>query len=221
MSHEVAGGARRRRRTPRPEERQRDAERTQGKILDAAVVEFGANGYAGARVAEIAARAGVNVQLISYYFGGKAGLYRELNARWQVTGAELSAAASLADVVIGFARASATHRDWTRLMVWDGLTGSPAEAAAEQDTPADKPDVLSAAVKYLRHRQDAGELPAGLDPAHLMLALFAAASAPIVLPGIAQQICETDDPTSPKFVAAYADTLGALVRLLGDGRRPT
>lgn len=44
-------------------------------ILDAACVEFAEHGYAGARVARIAARANVNKQLIFYYFGSKAGLY--------------------------------------------------------------------------------------------------------------------------------------------------
>jgi TetR/AcrR family transcriptional regulator len=110
------------RRSPRPEERQRDAERSRERILAAAVAEFGEKGYAGARVGEIADRAGVNVQLISYYFGGKAGLYRELTARWRLTSAELSEADSLAEVVAGFARVSLRQRDWTRLLLWDGLT---------------------------------------------------------------------------------------------------
>jgi AcrR family transcriptional regulator len=33
-------------------------------------------------VRDIAARAGLNMQLISYYFGGKAGLYAELQRQW-------------------------------------------------------------------------------------------------------------------------------------------
>ena len=45
-------------------------------ILAAARAEFSAKGLAGARVNEIAARAGVNKQLIYYYFGSKDDLYR-------------------------------------------------------------------------------------------------------------------------------------------------
>ncbi|VTU37156.1 Nicotinate degradation protein S [Variovorax sp. PBL-H6] len=45
-------------------------------ILVAARGEFAAKGLAGARVNEIASRAGVNKQLIYYYFGSKEGLYR-------------------------------------------------------------------------------------------------------------------------------------------------
>jgi AcrR family transcriptional regulator len=52
--------------------RQRDSS---SLILGAACAEFAEHGYAGARVARIAARAKVNKQLIFYYFGSKAGLY--------------------------------------------------------------------------------------------------------------------------------------------------
>lgn len=45
-------------------------------ILSAARAEFAASGLAGARVARIARRAGVNKQLLFYYFGSKAGLYK-------------------------------------------------------------------------------------------------------------------------------------------------
>jgi TetR/AcrR family transcriptional regulator len=45
-------------------------------ILAAARAEFSAKGLTGARVNEIAARAGVNKQLIYYYFGSKEDLYR-------------------------------------------------------------------------------------------------------------------------------------------------
>ncbi|VTU30157.1 Nicotinate degradation protein S [Variovorax sp. SRS16] len=45
-------------------------------ILAAARAEFAAKGLAGARVNEIAARAGANKQLIYYYFGSKEDLYR-------------------------------------------------------------------------------------------------------------------------------------------------
>jgi TetR/AcrR family transcriptional regulator len=44
-------------------------------ILAAARSEFAERGYAGARVARIAERTGLNKQLIYYYFQSKAGLY--------------------------------------------------------------------------------------------------------------------------------------------------
>jgi TetR/AcrR family transcriptional regulator len=44
-------------------------------ILDAAKLEFGAHGYAGARVERIAGAAGVSKQLLFHYFASKDGLY--------------------------------------------------------------------------------------------------------------------------------------------------
>jgi AcrR family transcriptional regulator len=51
------------------------AARATGDILDVATAEFAANGYAGARVDEIAARTRTTKRMIYYYFGSKEGLY--------------------------------------------------------------------------------------------------------------------------------------------------
>src|SRR5438128_12377449 len=76
------------RRSPDHGGRLHDPERTRERILQAALVEFGNKGFAGARVRQIAARAGVNEQLISYYFDGKAGLYQALATRWESIGGQ-------------------------------------------------------------------------------------------------------------------------------------
>lgn len=56
---------------PRP----RDAERTKAAILKAARDEFCTNGFNGARVDAIAARARANKRLLYHYFGNKEALY--------------------------------------------------------------------------------------------------------------------------------------------------
>jgi TetR/AcrR family transcriptional regulator len=53
----------------------RDPVATRRKLLAAARREFARSGLAGARVDEIAARAGVNKQLVYHYFGDKDALY--------------------------------------------------------------------------------------------------------------------------------------------------
>ena len=53
----------------------RDPAGTRQKLLSAARHEFARSGLAGARVDEIAARAGVNKQLVYHYFGDKDALY--------------------------------------------------------------------------------------------------------------------------------------------------
>src|SRR3981081_1314118 len=100
------------RRAPAPGERKRDPERTRERILDAARTEFGAKGFAGARVSEIADRAGVNKQLLSYYFGGKQGLYDELASRFYRSARQQASADAAADKVIaGFVMLTLTNRD--------------------------------------------------------------------------------------------------------------
>ena len=55
--------------------RVRDAERTRTEILDVATHEFADQGFAGARVDEIAAKTRTTKRMIYYYFGGKEGLF--------------------------------------------------------------------------------------------------------------------------------------------------
>ncbi len=58
-----------------PTPQRRNPQATRRKLLVAARREFAARGLAGARVDEIAARAGVNKQLVYHYFGDKDALY--------------------------------------------------------------------------------------------------------------------------------------------------
>jgi TetR/AcrR family transcriptional regulator len=203
------------RRSPPPQQRQRDPERTRERILQAALVEFGDKGFAGARVSQIAARAGVNEQLLSYYFGGKAGLYQALSQRWQSVGGQLARPElPLQEVVVNFFRASLDNRAWTRLLLWQGLADP-----GDQAPDASQPDpFMQAMVADLRRRQAEGELAADLDPCHVLVALFAAASAPVMLPHMVRRICGLD-PSSEAFNAEYATQLARLVQHLAAGAR--
>ncbi|MBK1788289.1 TetR/AcrR family transcriptional regulator [Prauserella cavernicola] len=53
----------------------RDAERTRAEILEVATREFSDNGYAGARVDEIAAKTRTTKRMLYYYFGSKEQLF--------------------------------------------------------------------------------------------------------------------------------------------------
>lgn len=202
-------GTRQPRRAPRPEERQRDPERTRARILEAAKAEFGAKGFAGARVSDIAARAGINKQLISYYFGGKEGLYAELASQWRQTSTDLVGADQPLDAVVtGFATSSLHDPDWARLMVWQNLSAAPDEPGAAQEAV-----FLREQVAGIARRQESGELPADLDPACVLLALFSAASATITLPRVSTAI-RPEGQGDEEFTRHYADQLGKLVRHL-------
>ncbi|MEV4261561.1 TetR family transcriptional regulator [Kribbella sp. NPDC049584] len=196
------------RRSPGPDERQRDAERTQQQLLDAAVIEFGAHGFSGARVSEIAARAGVNKQLISYYFGGKEGLYRAVADRWRADEPAIAAdAESLGEMVAAYARTSIAQPDLLRLLVRE---------AVDRDTSALDPEGQRARFQNMlddfRQRQTDGELAANLDAAYTGLALFGLAAAPVVFPQIARALGL--DPDSDEFATRYAEETTRLVEHL-------
>jgi AcrR family transcriptional regulator len=53
----------------------RDPAKTRAGILKAAVAEFAAKGYSGARTEQIVKRAKTNIRMLYHYFGGKDGLY--------------------------------------------------------------------------------------------------------------------------------------------------
>jgi TetR/AcrR family transcriptional regulator len=196
------------RRSPRGEERKRDPERTRERILDAALMEFGEHGYAGARISAIASRAGVNQQLISYYFNGKQGLYRELSARWQALSAALNQPdMPIHEVVGNFLQASVDHREWARLLAWQGLSSND----SDDDPGADA--YFDAIVEDLRRRQRNSELAEDLDPAYVLLALFAAAFAPTAIPQIVRRITGKQ-ADSPEFLSAYAEQLRRIVEHL-------
>ncbi|MFJ4650764.1 TetR/AcrR family transcriptional regulator [Nocardia sp. NPDC088792] len=200
------------RRSPKPQERQRDPERTRKLILDAAIAEFGAHGYAGARISAISARAGVNVQLISYYFDGKEGLYQAVSQLWQERQRELVPPdTALPEQLRRYALEATNNPDGARLLAWSGL---------QYTGPADDPDhetrnrMLGAGVGELRALQAAGRFPAELDPACLLVMLMSAAMAPTTLPQIVEGVCGVD-PRSPEFIAHFADQIAVLARTVG------
>ncbi|WP_344235104.1 TetR/AcrR family transcriptional regulator [Kribbella hippodromi] len=198
------------RRSPEPAERRRDAERSKQQLLDAAVIEFGAHGFSGARVSEIAARAGVNKQLISYYFGGKEGLYRAVADSWRAAEPDLTSnARTISEVVGAYARASIEQPDMLRLLIREGV---------DRDTAGNDEEAqhkrFQGMLADFRRRQEAGELASRLDLAYAGLALFGVSAAPVVFPQIARALGL--DPDSEEFATRYAEETAKLVALLAE-----
>ena len=203
------------RRTPAAHERRRDPERTKALILDAAVEEFGAKGYAGARVSAIAARAGVNQQLIAYYFDGKEGLYRAIGRRWRTHEAEyFPDDMDFADLVRGYVRASVDPRLGGRLPAWEGLADTGVDDDSEETR--ERNARLRHELELLRERQRAGELDDRFDPAALMLIFMGASNALTVYPQMARAVLGADG-SSAELVEHYADQMARLVELLSGG----
>lgn len=206
------------RRAPAPHERQRDPERTRARILDAATEEFGAKGFAGARVSEIAARAGMNQQLIAYYFGGKEGLYREIGRRWRAYEAEsFPDDLDFAEAIKRYVRASVDSRLGGRLLAWEGLADTGADG--DEEEARERGERLRHEVELIRDRQRTGELDPRLDPAALLLMIMGAAHALVVYPQLARSVLGADG-RSPELVEHYAEQIVLLVGRLGDPARP-
>ncbi|MEV4417610.1 hypothetical protein [Catellatospora sp. NPDC049609] len=72
---------------------------------------------------------------------------------------------------------------------------------------------FAAMVDDVRRRQAAGELAADLDPAYVLLTLFAAAMAPTLLPQIVRRVTGRA-ADSPEFLDEYAGQLRRVIERL-------
>src|SRR5215467_13642660 len=159
----------------------RDPVRTRERILAAALREFSAKGFAGARVDRIALRARVNKRMLYHYFGNKESLFREILARkvreraaWAVTAPD-DAAESLAF----WFDTACRDRDWVRLMEWEAL--GRAEHAVNGDA----------------------ERRADVDPGHLLLAMVALTTFPAAFPQFTRLLTGLR-PTDQAFVTRHS-----------------
>jgi AcrR family transcriptional regulator len=196
------------RRAPKPEERGKAAEQTRERILRAAVEEFGAKGYSGARTAAIAARAGVNQQLISYYFNGKQGLLDELRRRWAADEAGFRpAGASFADSVAAYLDLTLDRPDWARLVIWQALGDHPGDGT---DPVATQKARLGPAVSRVRRRQRDGEVTAAVDAEFVLLLAYAVTFAPVAMPHVVEALFGLD-PYAPEYRRRCLDQLLTLL----------
>lgn len=210
-------GKRSPRRAPDAAVRKRDPERTKQRILDAAIDEIARKGYAGARVADIAAAAGVNQQLISYYFGGKAGLAQAIGRQWRSYEEGLvENEPSLAERLQRYGRAIAHDPrlfNGAKLLAWEGLE-PPIDV--DETEVAERNARLKEEVADIAARQARGEIDASLDPAALLLILMAAGAAPAVYPQLVRGLFAVA-ADSPDFIERYTAELAKVVRALRPG----
>ncbi|MFD9893881.1 TetR/AcrR family transcriptional regulator [Amycolatopsis sp. NPDC059027] len=204
-------------RSPAPEQRQRDSERTRQRILAAATTEFAANGYAGARVAAIASRAGVNQQLISYYFDGKQGLYQAVAESWWSYERELVPPGTPPSEAARRYVLQALHNpDGVRQFAWSGL-----EYQGSGDDPdrAQRSERLRREVDAIRALQAEGKVSSEVDPACLVVMMMAAAMGPTMLPQVIEGLYDVG-ARSAEFLHHYADQIALVSRLLGLDEAP-
>ncbi|MBP7565071.1 MAG: TetR family transcriptional regulator [Burkholderiaceae bacterium] len=157
----------------------RDTGGAREAILSAARAEFSARGLAGARVNEIAARAGVNKQLIYYYFGSKEDLYRTALEVVYLEIRSLEAQLHLADMAPAEAMAAligfsfdylAQHPDFIGLLNHENAQGAAhvRDSRAIRDTNSPLIELIA---KTLARGTRAGAFRRGVDAVELYISV--------------------------------------------------
>ncbi len=174
----------------------RDLERTKEKILRAALSEFCAKGFAGARTAAIARRAGVNKRMIFYCFGSKENLYREI--LWRKIGESMrffeSEPTELVAALIRWAQKWRQEVNWIRLWEWEALERGVRPVVAEEA----RRECVKVVLEKLRRAQEEGRIPQGPDVDQLFLALVAVTVFPYTYPQLAR-LASGISPMSEEF----------------------
>ena len=159
------------------------------RILDAAAVVFAENGFAGSRVDEIAARAGINKAMLYYHVGDKTALYtavllrnfqRVRSAIDQALAAEGAPRRRLEAVITALTTMVQSYPDHPRIMLREIASGA---ANLEPDVVVAMLEVVGVVRDLIAEGTAAGEFRE-LDPVltHLTLVgavLFLNAMAPI------------------------------------------
>ncbi|WP_102957665.1 TetR/AcrR family transcriptional regulator [Mangrovicella endophytica] len=157
----------------------RNPSATRRALLEAARQEFAAKGLAGGRVDEIAARAGVNKQLVYHHFGDKAGLYltvleglyQEIRTREHALELEgLAPEAAIRKLTEASFDHLADHPDFVALLTDENRHGAVHIKGSTRLTAMHSPFV-ELIRETLRKGEEAGVFRAGIDPLQLYISI--------------------------------------------------
>ena len=182
----------------------RNPKRSRERILAAALKEFAAKGFAGARVDSIARRAAINKRMLYHYFGNKVNLFREVlrlkMAERQAWAETLSG--DPAESLAFWFEAACKDKDWVRLLEWEALQEADGKLIDETKRRA----ATARGIERIRQRQARGQISAEFDPRHVMLAMRSLTMFPAAFPQLTRLIMGR--PISdPKFQQERAEFL--------------
>jgi len=182
----------------------RNPERSRERILSAALKEFAAKGFAGARVDLIAKQAAINKRMLYHYFGDKEGLFkavlrRKISER-RAWAANLSS--DPAERLPFWFKTACNDADWIRLLEWEALQSDEHKVIDEKERRA----LMAGWLKRLRQRQKRGELSSAFDPLHLALAIQSLTMFPVAFPQLTRLIAGKSI-SDPKFQHGHAEFL--------------
>src|SRR5437660_9327278 len=157
----------------------RDPAATRKKLLTAARREFASSGLAGARVDEIASRAGVNKQLVYHYFGDKDALYlavlewvyEEIRAKEHELNLEgLPPEQAICKLIEGSFDHLAEHPDFIVLLN-DENRGGARHVRGSKKLEAMHSPLVSLVSTILSDGVRAGVFREGINPVHLYISI--------------------------------------------------
>jgi AcrR family transcriptional regulator len=164
----------------------RNPVRTRERILSAALKEFAAKGFAGARVDAIARRAAINKRMLYHYFGDKEHLFREVlrrkMAERQAWAENLSG--DPAESLSFWFEAACKDADWVRLLEWEALQGDGRKVIDEKERRA----ATARGLERIRQRQERGQISPDFDPRHIALAMRSLTMFPVAFPQLTEMI---------------------------------
>ena len=159
----------------------RNAVQTREKILQAAIGEFAAHGYSGARVERIRARARVNTRMLYHYFGDKRRLYVAVleHVIGDLRHAELQLEVDNVNPLDGMLQLYefmdshfADHPELIHLLSGENLLRGKFLRSSSK-TPIITSPLLDLIETLLRRGEREGLLRAGIDPLHLYVVMVA------------------------------------------------
>ena len=164
----------------------RNPHRSRERILSAALKEFAAKGFAGARVDAIARRASINKRMLYHYFGDKEELFKAVLRR------KISQRQAWADTLSGepeetlpfWFEAACNDADWVRLFQWEALQGNWRKVIDENE----RLENVVRALDRIRQRQARGQISGELDPRHVMLTMRSLVMFPVAFPQLTRLI---------------------------------
>jgi TetR/AcrR family transcriptional regulator len=163
----------------------RNPERTRERILSAALKEFAAHGFAGARVDVIARRAAINKRMLYHYFGDKENLFKAVLRRKiseRQAWAEASSGEPTETLPFWF-EAACKDADWVRLLEWEALQGGK-KVIDEKERRA----AVERSLERIRRRQERGQISSEFDPRHVILAIRSLTMFPVAFPQLTELI---------------------------------
>ena len=165
----------------------RNPARTRRRILDAAIAEFAANGFAGARVDAVARRARTNKRMLYHYFKDKRGLFRA--AFHQKIADRMVVAEKYPDApgdrMAAWFLATCADAEWVRMMGWESLQNSTDTAVDEASRRKLARQVIA---RIRRLQQPGGHFNASLNPAYSLLAMMSLSAFPQAFPQMTRLI---------------------------------